>query len=409
MNWFRSSVLHFVLSLSSVAWGEDTPPPQEPQIAAASQEAEQAISGIKVPADLKVQVFAAEPLLANPVAFFIDNRGRFFVCETFRQTTAIADNRNHGEWLDEDLAAQTVVDRLAYIQKHLKEKAVDYTRQDDRIRLLEDTDGDGKADKASVFAAGFNKIEEGTGAGVLVRGDDVYYTNIPNLWRLKDKDRDGKADERTALHTGYGVRFAFRGHDMHGLILGPDGRLYFSIGDRGFNVKTQEGKQIVHPQCGAVLRCELDGSKLEVFATGLRNPQELAFDDYGNLFTIDNNSDSGDKARWVALADGGDSGWRIGWQFINSPNARGPWMAERMCYPHFEGQAAYMLPPLANIGNGPSGLAYHPGTGLNDRYKGRFFLCDFRGGTGSGVHSFGVKPRGAGFEVIDRGEFIWDV
>ncbi|MBC7855563.1 MAG: PQQ-dependent sugar dehydrogenase [Pirellulaceae bacterium] len=300
MNWMRTCLAVICLSLPrAFAWSEEPPPPQEPQIAPASKEAEQAISGFKVPAGMKVEVFAAEPLLANPVAFFIDHRGRFFVCETFRQTTAIADNRNHAEWLDDDLAAQTVADRLAYIHKHLKAKAAEYTQQDDRIRLLEDTNGDGKADKATVFAAGFNKIEDGTGAGVLVRGDDVYYTNIPNLWRLRDMDKDGKAEERTALHTGYGVRFAFRGHDMHGLILGPDGRLYFSIGDRGFNVKTQEGKQIVHPQCGAVLRCELDGSKLEVFATGLRNTQELAFDDYGNLFTGDNNSDSGDQARWV--------------------------------------------------------------------------------------------------------------
>jgi quinoprotein glucose dehydrogenase len=407
MNWFRSLVLLLALSLSSVAWGEDPPPPQEPQIAAASKEAEQAISGFKVPADLKVQVFAAEPLLANPVAFFIDNRGRFFVCETFRQTTAIADNRNHGEWLDEDLAAQTVADRLAYIQRHLKEKALDYTRQDDRIRLLEDTDGDGKADKASVFAAGFNKIEEGTGAGVLVRGDDVFYTNIPNLWRLRDKDHDGKADERTALHTGYGVRFAFRGHDMHGLILGPDGRLYFSIGDRGFNVKTQEGKQIVHPQCGAVLRCELDGSKLEVFATGLRNPQELAFDDYGNLFTGDNNSDSGDQARWVYVVEGGDSGWRMEYQYLPD---RGPFNREKIWHPAHEGQPAYIVPPVANLASGPSGLAFYPGTGLPEHYKSRFFLVDFRGTpANSGVRTFRLKPKGAGFEVADAEETLWRV
>src|SRR6185295_9316853 len=148
MNWIRPCLLLLGLFFVSVAVrGEDPPPPQEPRIAPASKEAEQAISGFKVPAGLKVEVVAAEPLLANPVAFFIDNRGRFFVCETFRQTTAIADNRNHGEWLDEDLAAQTIADRLAYIHKHLKEKAVEYTQQDDRLRLLDDTDGDGKADK----------------------------------------------------------------------------------------------------------------------------------------------------------------------------------------------------------------------------------------------------------------------
>ncbi|MFN0021403.1 MAG: PVC-type heme-binding CxxCH protein [Pirellulaceae bacterium] len=409
MYWSRSCILLTVLSLASpvVSADEPPPPPQEPQIAPASQEAEQAIGGFKVPVGLKVEVVAAEPLLANPVAFFIDNRGRFFVCETFRQTTAIADNRNHGEWLDEDLAAQTVEDRLAYIRKHLKEKAVEYTQQDDRLRLLEDTDGDGKPDKASVFAAGFNKIEEGTGAGVLVRGEDVFYTNIPNLWRLRDKNQDGKAEERTALHSGYGVRFAFRGHDMHGLILGPDGRLYFSIGDRGFNVKTQEGKQIVHPQCGAVLRCELDGSNLEVFATGLRNPQELAFDDYGNLFTGDNNSDSGDQARWVYVVEGGDSGWRMEYQYLPD---RGPFNREKIWHPAHEGQPAYIVPPVANLASGPSGLAFYPGTGLPEHYKSRFFLVDFRGTpANSGVRTFRVKPKGAGFEVADAEETLWSV
>ena len=114
--------------------------------------------------------------------------------------------------------------------------------------------------------------------------------------------------------------------------MGPDGKLYFSIGDRGFNVTTREGKLAV-PDTGSVFRCDPDGSELEVFATGLRNPQELAFDQYGNLFTGDNNSDSGDKARWVYLVEGGDSGWRIGYQFMESPYSRGPWNAERMWHP----------------------------------------------------------------------------
>jgi quinoprotein glucose dehydrogenase len=385
----------------------ETPPPEPPRIAGESNEGEQALKGFKVPAGLERQLFAAEPLLANPVAFTVDHRGRVYVCETFRQSKGVEDNRSHGHWLDDDLAAMTVADRLAYVKKHLKERANEYTRHDDRIRLLTDTDGDGKADKASVFADRFNAIVDGTGAGVLEYRGNVYYTNIPHLWLLKDVDQDERAEVRQSLAEGFGVRYAFRGHDMHGLIVGPDGRLYFSIGDRGLNVTTKEGKQLVNPSSGAVLRCELDGSNLEMFATGLRNPQELAFDDHGNLFTGDNNSDSGDRARWVYVVEGGDTGWRMEYQYLPD---RGPFNREKIWHPQNPDQPAYIVPPITNFANGPSGLAYYPGTGLPEHFNGRFFLCDFRGGPGnSGVHTFKLKPKGASFELVDAEQSFWSV
>src|SRR5262249_46340250 len=157
-----------------------------------------------------------------------------------------------------------------------------YEKAHDRVRLLEDTKGTGKIDKSTVFADGFHHAADGLGAGVLARKGNVYYTCIPDLWLLKDTKGSGKADVRESLSTGYGVHVAFVGHDMHGLRVGPDGRLYFSIGDRGLNVKTREGKTLFYPDTGAVLRCDPDGGNLEVVATGLRNPQELAFDQYGN-------------------------------------------------------------------------------------------------------------------------------
>src|SRR5205807_763403 len=170
---------------------------------------------------------------------------------------------------------------------------------------------------------------------------------------------------------GYGVRFGFIGHDLHGLRFGPDGKLYFSIGDRGLRVET-EGRTVSSTETGAVLRCNPDGSGLEIVATGLRNPQELVFDQYGDLFTGDNNSDSGDEARWVYLVEGGDSGWRVGYQFMENPYSRGPFNEEKLWHPHFEGQAAYIVPPIANISSGPSGVAYFPGTGLPARFQDHF-------------------------------------
>src|SRR5262249_3266669 len=137
--------------------------------------------------------------------------------------------------------------------------------------------------------------------------------------------------------------------------------------------------------------------------------QELAFDKYGNLFTGDNNSDSGDRARWVYLVEGGDSGWRIGYQFIESPVSRGPWNAEKLWHPQWSGQAAYIVPPLANLADGPSGMTYEPGPSRPPaRYRDHFFLCDFRGSSSqSGVRSLAVKPKGAAFEVIDEEKFLW--
>ncbi|NQV24771.1 MAG: HEAT repeat domain-containing protein, partial [Rhodopirellula sp.] len=382
-------------------------PPYSPAIAPASNEGERALEGFQLPDGMVGSLYAAEPMLANPVAFAIDEKGRIFVAETFRQQHGVEDNRYHMNWLHDDLALQTVEQRVEMFRKHLGEKVYEYTAHHDRIRLLEDSNGDGKADKSTVYADGFNAIEDGTGAGLLARNGDVFYTCIPNLWKLRDNDGDGVADNREVLHHGYGVRVAFRGHDMHGLIMGPDGRIYFSIGDRGYNVETKEGTRLVRPDTGAVFRCEPDGTGLEVFAYGLRNPQELAFDDYGNLFTGDNNSDSGDKARWVYVVEGGDSGWRMYYQYLKD---RGPWNREKLWHPQHEGQAAYIIPPIANLADGPSGLAYYPGVGLPERYKDHFFMCDFRGGpSNSGIRSFAVKPKGASFELIDSHQFIWKI
>ncbi len=93
-----------------------------------------------------------------------------------------------------DLAARTVQDRIDYHKRLLGEAAATYAQQDDRVRRLVDTDGDGEADQVTVVADGFNHLEEGTGAGVLVRGNKIYYTCIPKLWQLSDDDDDGKAE-----------------------------------------------------------------------------------------------------------------------------------------------------------------------------------------------------------------------
>ncbi|HEX5269684.1 MAG TPA: PVC-type heme-binding CxxCH protein, partial [Gemmataceae bacterium] len=383
-------------------------PAYSPRVHGASGDAERAISSFHLPEGVEARVWAAEPMLANPVSFCFDERGRCYVAETFRLYHGVPDNRDHPEWVDDDLASRSVEDRIALLHKHLGDRFRDYEKEHERVRLIEDTRGAGKADRATVFADDFKDAEVGLGAGLLARRGGVYYTCIPDLWLLKDTTGGGKADVRQSLARGFGVHVSYYGHDLHGLRMGPDGRLYFSIGDRGLNVTTKEGRHLFNPDSGAVLRCEPDGSNLELVATGLRNPQELAFDAYGNLFTVDNNSDSSDRCRLVYVVPGGDSGWRIGYQYGSDLGDRGPFNAEKVWSLGDPDQPAYVVPPLAHMTTGPAGLCFNPGaTALPERYAGHFFVCDFQGAPNrSGVWSFAVRPKGAAFEATDVHEFI---
>jgi quinoprotein glucose dehydrogenase len=363
-----------------------------------------AIAQFKLPADVRASIVATEPMVANPVAFCFDERGRVYVAETFRMQHA----GKPDEWLDEDLANVTVSDRVAMLHRKLGDAVRARTVEHDRIRVLE-MDAEGRAISSRVFADGFNDVADGLGSGVLARDGDVWYACVPNLWRLRDRAGDGSAIERQRIHHGYGVRMGYTGHDLHGLRIGPDGKLYFTCGDRGLHVETNE-KVVSCLDSGAVLRCNLDGSDLEIYARGLRNPQELAFDEFGNLFTCDNNADFGDEGRWVHVVPDGDSGWRYGYQNQTQPHAGGPWMAESLWKPAAAQTAPYLTPPIANLGTGPAGLTYHPGVArLPARYKQHFFLADFRDGPDSGVWSFALRPKGASFEINDLQQFWWYV
>ena len=391
----------------AVPGGHPVPAPRKPAVAERSEDAPRAAAAFGLPAGFAAKLFAAEPDVANPVAFSVDERGRAYVCETFRQGRAVNDNRGHDDqWVDADLAARSVADRDAFFRRLLDPATVaEWELDDDRVRLLEDSDGDGAADTSTVWADGFNGLVAGTAAGILARRGEAWLTCIPALWRLRDLDGDGRVGpggpEREALSEGYGVRVALRGHDLHGIVLGPDGRLYFSLGDRGYLVE-REGSTLHDPGSGAVFRCEPDGSRLELFATSLRNPQELAFDDLGNLFTVDNNSDAGDQARLVHLLPGCDSGWNMAFQYMPD---RGPWMREKLWHTAHEGQPAWIVPPLAHIGSGPSGFCFVPGTGLPASFDRRFLLCDFRGAAAtSSIRSFRLAAKGASFEPVDQEE-----
>jgi quinoprotein glucose dehydrogenase len=375
----------------------------EPKLAPASDDPVKSQSKFKVPAGFTSKLWAAEPLLGNPVAFTLDEKGVVYTAETYRYRTSTLDIRHYMFMLEDDLASRTTDDRIAYTKKNFPNDWQKLEIETEVVRRIEDKDGDGKADTSTPYAAGMSTLLDGINSGVLAHDGKVWCTNIPNLWLFSGLTPAGTAEKRESLSFGYGVRYSFTGHDMHGLALGPDGRLYFSFGDRGAHVKTKEGKTLAFSDEGAVFRCEPDGSHLEVFYHGLRNPQELAFDNHGNLFTGDNDCDQGDRERWVYLVQGGDAGWRVGWQHPPLGKERNMWLVEKMWEPRKPGTPAHVLSPIMNIPDGPSGVTHNPGTGLPAQYDDAFLVCGFKGSSArSAISWWTVKEEGAGFATVQK-------
>jgi putative membrane-bound dehydrogenase-like protein len=279
------------------------------------------------------------------------------------------------------------------------------TVEKENIYRLKDTDGDGVADQSQLVVDDFHDEVTDVAGGVLKTGDDLFVAVGPDLWRMKDKNGDGIADDKTSISHGYGIHIGFSGHGMSGVEMGPDGRIYWQIGDIGFNGVDQTGKKWEYPNSGVIARSNPDGSDFEIFASGLRNTHEFVFDEFGNLISEDNDGDhAGEKERLVYIVNGSDAGWRSNWQYgkyrDKDNNTYKVWMDEKMWMPRFEGQAAYIVPCIANYESGPAGMVYNPGTALSPAYKNTFFIAKFVGNPAqSGVYGFKLASRGAGFEL----------
>ena len=322
----------------------------------------------------------------------------------------MTDTREHMNWLDDDLASRTVADRVAMYKKYLGAGFAGYYVEHERVRRVVDRDGDGRADAATVFADGFNDPAAGIGAGRAgPQGGRLVRLHPLALEAPRQRRRRPRRSPRAAAPGLRRARRLPRATTCTACGSGPTGGSISASATAG---STSRRSTTASSPCPTPARCSAatrTAPSSRSSPRGLRNPQELAFDEFGNLFTGDNNSDSGDKARWVYLVEGGDSGWRIGYQFIAGPISRGPWNEEKLWYPAFDGQAAYIVPPIANIADGPSGLAYDPGVSLlPDAYRKHFFLVDFRGASGqSGIRSFALRPKGASFELVDSKQFVW--
>ncbi|MDA7882292.1 HEAT repeat domain-containing protein, partial [Akkermansiaceae bacterium] len=372
------------------------------------------LSTITYPEEMKAGVFAKQPDILNATAICFDEQNRLYAAETHRFDRGIEDNRRNLHWLRDEIALTSTAERLEMYKKHEKIKPLSYyTEHSDKIRVLEDRDNDGKADVSKIFADEFNDPLDGTAAGIMAANGKVYYACIPHVWMLEDTNGDLKADKRTSLQEGYGISVSLSGHDLNGFTFGPDGRIYFTIGDRGYNLKTAEGSHLYDQYAGAIFRMEPDGSGLEVVHYGLRNPKEISFDQYGEAFSVDNNADMGDKARIVHIVEGATSGWHRGNQNLRNfrdaidvnPRHKIPWMEESGWDVKGQNRPAAYLPPLTHLSTGPSGLTYNPGTGLDPKWANNFFICDYRGAK-SGVIAFEMEPAGASFALKRDEMFI---
>jgi putative membrane-bound dehydrogenase-like protein len=248
----------------------------------------------------------------------------------------------------------------------------------DEIRLVEDTDGDGYADKSILFAGEFNSLQ-----GLAYHAGTVYAMHAPILTALRDTDGDGAADERRDLFTGLGLPpedNPTRLHCANGVAVGHDGWLYLAMGDNGTDVARPEGDRLVL-QGGGILRCRPDGRDLHVFATGLRNIYDVAFDEELNVFVRDNEN------------DGGDYMIRVCHSFFGADHG----------YPYlYYERPSEALPPLADLGRGSSaGITCYLETAFPPEFRGNLFCCEW----GRSVVRYERQRSGSSFANMQEHEF----
>ena len=200
---------------------------------------QQALAKMVVPDGFKVELVASEPDLVNPVAMAFDDRGRIYVTESF-----------------------------------------EYPRREpgpgrDRIKILEDTNGDGRVDSVKIFAEGLN-----IPSGIAVGHGGVWVANAPDLLFLEDTDGDDKADKQTVVVTGFGRDDT---HELpNALTWGPDGYLYGLNGVFNRSVVKQNGRTFDFT-C-AMFRIDPATHRFELFCEGTSNPWGIAFDHEGEAF-----------------------------------------------------------------------------------------------------------------------------
>jgi len=208
--------------------------------------AEESMTYTRVPVDFDLELFAAEPMIVNPIYLAWDERGRLWIAETVDYPNDVRDGKGN-----------------------------------DTIKILEDTDNDGKADQVTVFAEGLNIPTSLTfwNGGIIV-------AQAPDFLFMKDEDGDDKADRKEVLFTGWGINDTHAGPSN--LRYGLDNWIYGTVGYSGFSGEV--GGE-AHDFKMGVFRFRPDGSKIEFLHQFNNNTWGLGFNAAGDVFgsTANNN------------------------------------------------------------------------------------------------------------------------
>lgn len=330
------------------------------------------LEDLKVYDGLEVTLFASEPMMTNPTNIDVDSRGRVWVCEAY----------NYRNNLNPDNPVK---------------------KEGDRILILEDTDGDGRADKQKVFYQG---PEINSALGICVLGNRVIVSCSPNVFVFTDDNDDDVPDKKEILFKGiHGIQ---HDHGIHSFYFGHDGRLYFSMGNEGVallrangdTVADAYGNKIVtngHPfREGMVMRTDLMGQRVEVLGYNFRNNYESVLDPFGTLWQSDNDDDGNKGTRINYVMEYGNYGFTdevtgAGWR------SRRTNMEEEIPLRHWHLNDPGVVPNMLQTGSGsPSGMTMYEGQLLPEAFYGRILHAEPGHNV---VRSYVVKNDGAGYKA----------
>jgi putative membrane-bound dehydrogenase-like protein len=337
-----------------------------------------AVTNLDVHEELACTLFASEPMLTNPSNIEVDHRGRVWVCE-------IVNYRGHSGKRPEG----------------------------DRILILEDTDGDAKADEQTVF---YQKPEFISPHGICVlgtpdgKGTRAIVSVGEKVIVLTDTDGDDQADREEVMFTG--IRGTQHDHGIHAFVFGPDGKLYFNMGNEGRRLLDKDGKPVIDQagnevatrrepyQEGLVFRCNLDGSQVETLGWNFRNNWEVTVDSFGTIWQSDNDDDGNKGVRINYVMEFGNYGYKdeltgAGW------NQSRTGMHEEVPKRHWHLNDPGVVPTLLLTGAGsPVGITIYEGELLPVVFQGEMIHCD---AGPSVVRAYPVEKDGAGYtaEIVN--------